>query len=161
MGTSTVTEFKGEAAVSMRCWCSIAFALPKTLHDYYERANEANPGSYSIHCPLGHGMVPSSRTPASDRLRTELAQAKAKLDQESARVASLRQDVTREREHSTKLGRRINGYKGVVARTKRRAMDGRCPCCSEQFKNLKAHMRSQHPGFDPERGAEALAEKQS
>jgi hypothetical protein len=55
--------------------------------------------------------------------------------------------------------RRINGYKGVVARTKRKIAAGRCPCCSHQFKDLERHMTTKHPGYDPDKGAEALAAK--
>lgn len=131
----------------VQCWCGILFAVPDSLWSEYSRKNDLLPQSMEIHCPIGHGMTRGISN-ALKEAREELARTKARLDQEVARVNTLQRETERKE-------RQVRGYKGVVARTKR----GMCPCCSQKFKDLKEHMASAHPDWDPDKHAEALAAK--
>jgi hypothetical protein len=151
MPYDTITKtFNGIAAVQMQCWCGVAFGIPKSLYDHYQVANDRKAQSYSLYCPLGHEMVPVKTD--AQKLREELARTKATLDQRDERITELRESVERQT-------RRINGYKGVTTRLKRRIQAGRCPCCSHEFKDLGRHMKNQHPSWNPDAHAEALAGK--
>ena len=37
--------------------------------------------------------------------------------------------------------------KGQVTRIKKRVANGVCPCCNRTFKDLAAHMSTQHPDY--------------
>lgn len=130
--------------------CGILFAIPEHFEQKRREDHEA------FYCPSGHLLVFHAKSEAeklADQLRAkndEIARQKARLDQERARTADYQKQV----EHKD---RQISGYKGVVAKTKRRISKGRCPCCSHEFKNLKQHMQAEHPHWDPDKGAEALA----
>lgn len=138
MAYDTATKtFSGSAAVEIRCWCSIAIAIPKTLHEYYVRENAAKPGSVALHCPLGHSFIPGKHTEI-DRLRDELARARHREEQAAAArdVAWL---TVRLRD------RQIAARKGQLTRLKNRVGNGVCPCCNRYFANLHRHMDKQHP----------------
>jgi hypothetical protein len=157
MSYDTINQtFDGIAAASYQCWCGISFALPKSLLDYYERTNEAKPRSFSIYCPLGHSMIPAGKS-ESDKLRDQLAAEKHAREQAQAHGRFLSQRLTEVYDEKTHVEHRLRGTKAVITRMKRRAVAGRCPCCSHQFKDLERHMKTQHPKFDPEKGADALA----
>lgn len=152
MGTLSATT----QLTVVQCWCGVLYAVPDSLYSEYDRKNNKAPQSMSLYCPLGHAMVrgvSSELTEARAELKRktdEVARKQAALDQAWARSNELRGEVAHQE-------RRINGYKGVVARTKRRISKGRCPCCSHEFKNLKQHMQAEHPHWDPDKGAEALS----
>jgi hypothetical protein len=145
-------------ATEMTCWCSISFVLPMTLYDYYKRTNDEKPGSFSLYCPLGHPMIPAGKS-TSDRLRDQLAAEKHAREQSEANAKYLSGRVSDLYDEKGRVERKLRGTRAVVTRMKRRAVAGRCPCCSDQFKDLERHMKTKHPNFDPEKGAEALAEK--
>lgn len=140
------------------CNCGMTFAMPSEVeqkrrsdHDWF-------------YCPAGHRQYFPQKSEA-EKLRDDLARTRAEFDQEQAKRKTAEAERWRERERrieeTTHLSRRINGYKGVTTRMKRRAMAGRCPCCTRQFKDLERHMKNQHPKFDPDHGAEALAAKEA
>lgn len=137
---------------SVACYlCGIHFAMPA---DHLERRIA---DGFNFWCPNGHsqGFIETEAMRLAKQLKAkndELARQKSALDQSHARNADLERTVAHQ-------DRRINSYKGVVARTKRRVAKGRCPCCSAEFKNLKEHMKTEHPHWDPDKHAEALAEK--
>lgn len=88
-------------------------------------------------------------TGAMDKLNQQIA---AK-EEEKRRLASDRdwyqqraKDKAAEAEHFRKSR---DGMKGALARTKKRHAAGVCPCCQRQFKQLVAHMKSQHPDYKP------------
>jgi hypothetical protein len=153
MTLNTITKtFDGIAAVHMQCWCGISFAIPESLKKHYVRENETKPGSFALHCPMGHPFVPGGKS-ETDKLRDDLAREKHSREQAESRASEL----YREKEH---VERRLRGTKSVVARMKRRTVQGRCPCCSHQFKDLKQHMTAKHPDWNPDRAAEAMAAKE-
>lgn len=126
------------------CVCGVVFAVPSSFLD--KRREDGK----DFFCPNGHTLLYTKTE--TQRLREELARTKAQLDQRDARIVTLRDTVAQSE-------RRINGYKGVTTRLKRRIQAGRCPCCSHEFKDLGRHMKNQHPGWNPDAHADALAEK--
>lgn len=128
------------------CVCGVVFGVP----DYFLSKRRQDGTTY--YCPNGHSLA--FRVTETQKLRDELARTKAQLDQRDARIVTLRDTVAQSE-------RRINGYKGVTTRLKRRIQAGRCPCCSAEFKDLGRHMKNQHPEWNPDKHAEALAEKGS
>lgn len=111
----------------------------------------------TFYCPNGHGQ--SYTEGEAGRLRDELArqkhqteQAKADRDWWQGRAKTL-QAVGESTE------RRLRAHKGVVTKLKKRVSKGVCPCCHQKFKDLRDHMAAQHPDWNPEQGAEALASK--
>lgn len=126
------------------CMCGVVFAVPAYFLD---KRREDGTGFY---CPNGHSL--KYTVTETQKLRDELAATKARLDQRDARIVELRACTERQE-------RRINGYKGVTTRLKRRIQAGRCPCCSHEFKDLGRHMKNQHPEWNPDAHAEALAAK--
>lgn len=136
---------------STTCYlCGIPFAMPADLMQ--QRIQDHR----NFWCPNGHDQYFVGETDAQRLERQlkakndELARKQAALDQERALTA----DYAKQVQHKD---RQISGYKGVVARTKRRVSKGVCPCCSAKFKDLKQHMQAEHPHWDPDKGAEALA----
>ncbi len=120
--------------------CGIAFGLESTHHANLMESHE------TFYCPNGHPRAFTGQTEKERRIAELERQTKALAsarDYWSNRTAS----ATREVEQTT---RRLNGYKGVVTRMKRRAVAGRCPCCSHTFKDVKRHMASQHPDWNPD-----------
>ena len=120
--------------VVLKCWCGIAHAVPQSLRSEQVRKHEAGE-SMSIYCPLGHTYVPSGESKAA-KLERRL---QAERD-ERARVAA-------ERDQAQASAR---GFKGAATRARKRAKSGVCPCCNRTFKQLAAHMKTQHPDFDTE-----------
>lgn len=142
MSETTVTTFAGEAAVSLRCWCSVHLAVPRSLYDYYIRRE----GAFALHCPLGHEFIPSGQSPSqrealAQRLRAERAEA----------------DAARQREAKLRAMRQSSARKGIATRMRNRLKRGVCPCCSKKFPDLHAHMKQRHPKWDPEKAVGALA----
>lgn len=142
--TTTVTSFVGEAAIPMRCWCSIQLAIPASLYDYYRRKNEQASGSFSLHCPLGHTFIPAGRSEA-DKLRDQLAAANERAEAQ--------------RQSKLHAWRQISARKGIITRLKNRIARGTCPCCSQTFTDLKLHMRRRHPKWDLEKAVAALTKR--
>jgi hypothetical protein len=138
--------------VTVRCFkCGVIFGIESG------RKEELTESHDSFWCPNGHAQHFVGQTEKEKRiaqLERDVRSNKSSADFWREQSASAAKEV----EHQS---RRINGYKGVVARTKRRVAAGRCPCCSAEFKNLESHMKAKHPNYDPAKGAEHLAEKSS
>jgi septal ring factor EnvC (AmiA/AmiB activator) len=84
-------------------------------------------------CPNGHKL--SYTETDADRLRDELARAKT--------------DLLRAREARDSAERSAAAYKGEVTKAKKRAAAALCPCCNRSFVQLRRHLASQHPDYDP------------
>lgn len=151
MSTTQVTSFPGVAAVTLRCWCSLQMAIPETLHGYYIRKNENEPGSFALRCPMGHTFIPAGKSRA-DRLQDELVRERHRTEQAQASAEYHRNESARQL-------RRARARQGVITRLKRRMQKGYCPCCSAQFKDLARHLKQRHPDWSPEKHAEAIEAK--
>lgn len=129
--------------------CGVVYGLESQYEAKLRESHE------TFYCPNGHRQHFPAQTEKERRIAELERQAQALTNARdfwSERYSSANASLARE-------NRRVNGYKGVVTRMKRRAIAGRCPCCSHQFKDLERHMKAQHPKYDPDRAANALAEK--
>lgn len=125
--------------------CGVVFGLSSDFKNQRLKDHEA------FYCPNGHPRAFTSPSEA-DRLRDDLARERHWREQADARNSDLRREVERER-------RRTNGYKGAMKRVSNRVAKGVCPCCSTKFKDLKTHMQTEHPDWNPDKHADALAAK--
>lgn len=149
--TYDVKQLTGWATATVTCWCSMRFAIPQQLYDFYCRQNGDRLGSFELCCPLGHKFVPQGKSEA-DKLRDQLAREKHWREQTDARNSELRRLVeTRDRQ--------VSARKAVATKLRKRIASGKCPCCHAKFPDLKRHMRTDHPDWSPEKAAEAMAEK--
>lgn len=130
MATQTFTE----TLVVLHCYaCRCAFGITE---DHYNRARRSS--SVEFYCPNGHDQVFSETS--EQKLQRELANERRRLDSESARVTSLRDQL-----EATE--RSLRGHKAAKTRIKNRIANGVCPCCNRSFKDLARHMAGQHPAF--------------
>lgn len=136
--------------VAITCYkCGLIFGIESSRNETLTKSHE------SFWCPNGHSQAYLGKTAEQKRieeLERETRELKSSRDFWNDQAKSANATV----EHQN---RRINGYKGAVARVRRRVAKGRCPCCSQQFKDLKQHMAAVHPHWDPDTAAERLAEK--
>lgn len=115
------------------CNCGVLFAMPQEVKD--RRVDDHG----SFYCPNGHGQHYTGKTEA-EKLRET-------LELRSRQLANAHEDARVERSRAVTQRNRANGYKGQLARTKKRVAAGVCPCCSRSFKNVASHMRTQHPDY--------------
>lgn len=125
--------------------CGVQFGIEA---DYMARLRQTHDGFY---CPNGHRQHFNAETEA-ERLKRQLQLTENCL-------TNTRNSLTHMGERARAAERSVTARKGVVTRMKRRLVAGRCICCSKQFKDLEAHMKTRHPKFDPEKGAQVLSEK--
>lgn len=133
------------------CSCGVVFGLES------EYQAERRRDRRDFHCPNGHPQHYTGKTEA-EKLRDQLASERARHDQAMA-AANRRTEVQRAARQGVE--RRLRAHKGVITRIKRKVSSGRCPCCSREFKDLERHMKADHPKYNPEKGAEAIAAKES
>jgi len=109
--------------------CAVAFALTRDFHA--ERLKDHR----TFHCPNGcKQYYPQEST--EEQLRRE-------------------RDTEHEKNHGLQFrlehaNRSRAALKGQVTKIKRRVGKGVCPCCQQQFANLKGHMESNHPDWSEE-----------
>lgn len=121
------------------CNCNMLFAMPNELK---ERAlKKRGPNGIVFYCPAGHRQWYVGET-EEDKLRRE----RDRLKQDQAWYEDRNRQLREEADHQR---HRANGYKGHATRITKRAKAGVCPCCNRTFKQLAAHMASQHPQFTP------------
>lgn len=130
------TRFVTEQLTVLHCAdCGMTFAFTA---DFEARARA---DKRTFYCPAGHKQGYYGKNDA-DRLRDELAATKRRLEYEERSAKSAWDTVT-------KTARRLTATRGVVTRQKNRLQKGQCPCCSAKFKDLKAHMKAEHPNWEP------------
>ena len=136
----------GTQLVAMECInCGITFAFPAS---YNARLRETHANFY---CPNGHAQAYLGKTEA-EKLRDE-------LKREQERITRLQSSVEFWKGREQTKERSLRAHKGIVTKLRKRIAHGVCPCCHRKFKDLRDHMRTEHPEWNPEKGAEALAAK--
>lgn len=118
--------------VCTTCWCGIRLAIPENLYDF---AQVSDPGKVAIHCPLGHEFVYNNNRLGKERERAERAERRATAEREL-------------REHTE---HKLRAQKGATTKARKRHAAGVCPCCRRTFQNVRRHMSTQHPDYDPAR----------
>lgn len=123
----TLTESVFLEATSC-CSCGVAFAIPSTM---LAKLRDNHKGFY---CPNGHSLAFNGKTEAQ-RLRDQLADTRMVLEASRA--------------EAERIGRSNIALRGVVKRSKNRALAAICPVggCRRHFTNLERHMGTKHPGF--------------
>lgn len=124
--------------------CHVLFGMEKAHH---QRASD---NGTHFFCPNGHEIWYSETE--TGRLKRELVREKQRTEQANAEIDSKRHQIR-------VLDKQVAARKGIATRLKRKLSAGRCPCCSHKFKELAVHMKTEHPNFDPEKAASALAKK--
>jgi hypothetical protein len=130
------------------CNCHMVWQQTKEFND--RMLADRNRGA-SFYCPAGHKQHYLGQS-AEQKLRDQLSREQHAREQAEERASDLR----RQRDSAQ---RQVTARKGVATRLRKRIGSGRCPCCSHTFKDLKAHMRTDHPKWNPEQAAEAIAAK--
>lgn len=119
--------------------CGVTYAIPQTLQrNAYERGER----KITWFCPNGHSLGysgPSELTKERDRA---LAQAKRATDR-----ANAERDLREHTEH------KLRAQKGATTKARKRHAAGVCPCCQRSFENVRRHMATKHPDFDPAKEA--------
>lgn len=99
--------------------------------------------SQNFHCPWGHTQHFPLGESEADKLRRE----NQRLTQ---RIAQKDDEIKWQRDHREAAERSASAYKGQATKLRNRAKAGVCPCCNRSFENLRRHMASQHPSFQPD-----------
>lgn len=107
--------------------CGVQFAVTREFH---ARCLEKGPDK-TFYCPNGHGQV--YRDSEATRLRRELDRARQRAVDEATRANA--------------AATRAAALERASQRVRQRLKNGVCPCCSRQFPELLAHMRSKHPEY--------------
>jgi hypothetical protein len=121
------------------CWCGIAHAIPADLQ------RQARENGTRVFCPLGHTWVYQETDAQRERKRRERAENDATF---------LRQRLDQARAATEHEKARANGYKGALAKSKKRSAKGVCPVpgCKRHFVDVQRHVASKHPDFAGEVG---------
>lgn len=106
------------------------------LQSYHLKALQKDAGDF--YCPNGH--LRTFAESEADRLKTQLREKKAELEQTNSQNMWLR-------DTKALTERRLSATQGVVTRIKNRVSNGVCPCCNRTFQNLQRHMHSKHPDY--------------
>lgn len=111
--------------------CSVQFAMTTAFY------REMVASRRTWYCPNGHPRVFTSESPEAKLRRAEAREVALKDQLEAA---------AREAEN-TRL---------ALLRDRQRFANGVCPCCNRSFDNVRRHMASKHPDYDPTKIAENL-----
>ncbi|MEX1185350.1 MAG: hypothetical protein WEA80_02015 [Gemmatimonadaceae bacterium] len=128
------------------CSCGVLFGLE---NGHQARLRKSHEGFY---CPNGHIQYYLAQTEI-ERKAWQLARD---LENTERCLKYAREGAAKVRLQRDAANRSVTARKGVITKMKRRAKAGRCPCCSEVFKNLRAHMKTNHPKYEPEKHVAAL-----
>ncbi len=117
----------------MQCGtCGVWHAIPEIMfNNCYEQG-----GFWT--CPNGHG-----RGYVEGSVRKQLEQEKKRREWAESNAKRLQKEADESE-------RRRIAQKAATTRLKNRAKAGVCPCCNRTFKQLAAHMKNKHPGFNAE-----------
>jgi hypothetical protein len=118
------------------CWCGITHAIPSDLKAKQRRDWQDGRQQTNIYCPLGHSYIISGESPlAAEQRRRERAERRAAAERD------LREDTER----------RLRAQKGATTRARKRHAAALCPCCNRSFVQLRRHLATKHPDYDPTR----------
>lgn len=122
--------------------CGVLFAMTE------EFVRERRKDHQWWYCPNGHRQHYSGDN-EEEKLRKQLDAERRQRQSAEQRVAMWQDEYAEADARATRERNRANGYKGHATRITKRAKAGVCPCCNRTFKQLAAHMASQHPQFTP------------
>lgn len=114
--------------------CGLHFGIDET---YLARLKDKHETFY---CPKGHSRWYPPGSSDLEKLQKELEAKERSLQHE-------REKFDRERRIREHYRRSAQTYRGHLTRVRKRVGNGVCPCCGRTFKQLAAHMKSQHPAY--------------
>ena len=119
------------------CNCYMEFCLSQPFYKKRKRDHE------NFYCPAGHPQHYVDKTEdqkkiqeLNDRLQAEINERKF-FEKDSKII----------RRRNEELKKQKAGLKGLITKTKNRIKNGVFPCCNRSFKNLHAHMKTNHPNY--------------
>lgn len=114
--------------------CGVTIALPTDLY------NQRLGNGKNFYCPNGHSQHFTQGQTREDMLRKQLEAANRGKD-----LAQRQADIARDAERYQR--RCVAAQKAAKTRLRNRIKNGVCPCCNRTFKQLAAHMKTQHPKY--------------
>jgi len=121
--------------------CGVGIWLTDQQYDSLIRSHQ------TYYCIWGHGQHYTTDMGEAAQLRRE----RDKLKQNEARLIEERdmaqRNAVRQRERAEHNLKSARAYKGVATKIKKRVVAGVCPCCNRHFRELEAHMATQHPTY--------------
>ena len=125
------------------CKCGMTFAVPADIRSRWQAS-----GSF-FYCPAGHSQHYSE---------SQVQKLEKQLSAERKYKEWAEQDARNQRIYREQAERKVIGQKAAKTRLRNRIKNGVCPCCTRSFANLRAHILTKHPEFQPsEPGDEAPA----
>jgi hypothetical protein len=110
--------------------CGLVFAINT---DFEDRRREDGKAFY---CPNGHVQSWSETEADRERKKAERLERQIANERESARALWADLKIEKVKHAATK---------GKLTKTRKRAINGVCPCCQRSFANVQRHVASQHP----------------
>ena len=115
--------------------CSVTFAVDEHIRKrWIERGD-------TFWCPNGHDQHYSE---------SDISKLKSELAREKSRREFYERNAASERTAREMTQRQLIAQKAAKTRLRNRIRNGVCPCCTRSFMNLKAHIKTQHPDFQPD-----------
>lgn len=112
--------------------CGVIYALTE---DFKDRKLEYDEDWY---CPNGHNLIFTD--PPKKKMQRQIDQLQNDKDHFKGRMYHYMEEA----EHK---GYQRRGHKAAHTRMKNAISRGQCPCCGDEFEDLKAHMNSKHPDY--------------
>lgn len=121
--------------------CSITYAIPAGLKASALKYRGDREGGWKLCCPLGHTWWYVGET-EKERLKRIARESSNRAALLSAQLDQTKAELRGQKARGTR-------YRNERDASRRRHAAGVCPCCGRSFKQLRQHMASQHPDYDP------------
>lgn len=133
---STIVYTNVAIRAEVCCVCGLNFGMADT----FARQREADGGTF--YCPAGCELCYGESKIAA--LQRQMREADERMSRLVDRARAERDRATAEAAHAEAEAR---GYKGALAKAKKRSAAGVCPAlgCKRSFTNVADHVRACHP----------------
>lgn len=130
--------------VTITCWkCKVQYGMT----DEFYRVAKQMADNTTFYCPNGHGAAFSVGETDEDKMRRERDRAVQKLAEKDDELRRAWATANQQSEFRKEAERKAAAARGQVAKIKKRASAGICPCCNRHFTQLERHMGSKHPDY--------------
>lgn len=114
--------------------CRCPFAVPAVIRGNWRERGQ------SFYCPNGH---------MQHYTESEVTKLQKQVAQLKSNEAFYKANAAAERDAREQTQRRLAAQRGAATRLRNRVKNGVCPCCTRSFADLREHMKSKHPDFQP------------